>query len=80
MGGRGSSSTGDSKKTSGERITSKTFGRPIEVVIKNKKRLIRVDAEIDSNSVHIQSGSGKSSDIKFIIDDSKSISKQITKH
>ncbi|MGY3777875.1 hypothetical protein [Isobaculum melis] len=45
------------------KITSKTFGKPIEATIGNKKHKLRVDAEPDGNKIQIQSGSGKNSPI-----------------
>ncbi|MBP2622983.1 virulence protein [Streptococcus oricebi] len=44
--------------------TSKTFGRPVEGRVGGRKSKIRVDAEPDSNSIHIQTGGGKSSPLK----------------
>ncbi|MHC5217095.1 T7SS effector LXG polymorphic toxin [Enterococcus sp. LJL128] len=53
------------------KITSKTFGKPIEVTIKNKKLKIRVDAEPDGDKIQIQAGGGKKSDYdeRIIVED-----------
>jgi hypothetical protein len=44
--------------------TSKPFGKPVEARVNGRKSHIRVDAEPDSNSVHIQVGGGKRSQLK----------------
>jgi len=43
------------------KITSKTFGKPIEATIDNKKMKLRVDAEPDGDKIQIQAGGGKDS-------------------
>lgn len=43
------------------KITSKSFGKPIEGRVGTKKSKIRVDAEPDSNKIQIQTGGGKTS-------------------
>ncbi|MBF0819298.1 virulence protein [Streptococcus acidominimus] len=47
--------------------TSKTFGKPVEGRINGRKAKIRVDAEPDSHSIHIQTGGGKRSPLKVDI-------------
>ncbi|WP_034560417.1 T7SS effector LXG polymorphic toxin [Carnobacterium gallinarum] len=64
------------------KITSKTFGKPIEVPLNGTKRKLRVDAEPDGNKIQIQSGGGKDSfkDDRILIElitDKASILKQI---
>lgn len=53
------------------KITSKTFGKPIEGRVNGKKSKIRVDAEPDGNKIQIQSGGGKKSPLDRRIDISK---------
>ena len=43
------------------KITSKTFGKPIETTIDSEKMKLRVDAEPDGNKIQIQAGGGKKS-------------------
>jgi hypothetical protein len=50
------------------KITSKTFGQPIETTIAGKKVKLRVDAEPDGNKIQIQAGSGKNSTVDVRID------------
>ncbi|MGL4695946.1 MAG: hypothetical protein ACRCV8_08155, partial [Enterococcus larvae] len=66
------------------KITSKTFGKPIETTIDNKKLKLRVDAEPDGDKIQIQAGGGKDSDfderiIVADITDRSSIYDQIPK-
>ncbi|WP_321385090.1 hypothetical protein [uncultured Enterococcus sp.] len=66
------------------KITSKTFGKPIETTIDNKKMKLRVDAEPDGDKIQIQAGGGKKSDyderiIVADITDRSSIYNQIPK-
>ncbi|WP_417440283.1 hemagglutinin repeat-containing protein [Idiomarina sp.] len=57
---------------------SETIGRPVEAVIGNKKRLLRVDIE-PNGKLQIQSGSGKKSIVDFRPDLSKPLAPQINK-
>jgi len=49
-------------------LESETIGKSVEGVIDGKKRLIRVDIEIKSNKVQVQSGGGKKSVLDVRID------------
>lgn len=53
------------------KITSKTFGRPIEGRTGNTKHKIRVDTEPDASKIQIQTGSGKDSplDERILVED-----------
>ncbi|MBL1223678.1 hypothetical protein [Enterococcus sp. BWR-S5] len=50
------------------KITSKTFGKPIEGRVDGKKSKIRVDAEPDGDKIQIQTGHGKRSPLDYRID------------
>ncbi len=62
------------------KVTSKTFGQPIETKVGGKKVKIRVDAEPDSKSIHIQSGRGRRSRIKIQINPTQPLEPQIPKN
>ncbi|MGC6767126.1 T7SS effector LXG polymorphic toxin [Enterococcus sp. LJL51] len=47
------------------KITSKTFGKPIEGRVEGKKSKIRVDAEPDGGKIQVQTGHGKRSPLDF---------------
>jgi filamentous hemagglutinin len=64
--------------TKGVIKASETIGRPVEAVIGNKKRLLRVDIE-PNGKLQIQSGSGKESIVDFRPDLSKPLAPQINK-
>ena len=58
--------------------SSETIGRPVEAVIGNKKRLLRVDIE-PNGKLQIQSGRGKNSVVDFRPDLTKPLAPQINK-
>ncbi|UTR14127.1 LXG domain-containing protein [Salipaludibacillus sp. LMS25] len=68
------------KGTGNIKITSKTFGKPIETTINGKKVKLRVDAEPDGNKIQIQAGSGKNSTVDVRIDPSLPLEPQIPKN
>jgi hypothetical protein len=61
------------------KITSKTFGKPIETTIDGKKVKLRVDAEPDCNKIQIQAGGGKNSVVDVRIDPALPLEPQIPK-
>ncbi|MBQ4900934.1 RHS repeat-associated core domain-containing protein [Paenibacillus sp. Marseille-P2973] len=61
------------------KITSKTFGKPIETTINGKKVKLRVDAEPDGNKIQIQAGGGKNSTVDVRIDPKLPLESQVPK-
>jgi hypothetical protein len=61
------------------KITSKTFGKPLETTINGKKVKLRVDAEPDGNKIQIQAGGGKNSTVDVRIDPKLPLEAQVPK-
>jgi len=68
----------DAASQKGTIKSSETIGKPVEAVIGNRKRLLRVDIE-PNGKLQIQSGAGKDSIVDFRPDLSKPLAPQINK-